>query len=120
MHEHLHQKAYFFCTGKKGALKKRLYGLLSYAFYPEEQLPAPVFRLVCLASILGLLPFCAIAAIAAFLSAPKWITGVILASGVVYLMGTAQDLYWFWKLRTYSHEWLVSDQGDHLVLRPKK
>jgi hypothetical protein len=120
IHEYLHQKAYFLCTGKKGVVRKRLHGLLAYAFYAEEELSAPIFRLVSLASILGLLPFCATVAIAAFFSAPKWITGILLASGVVYLMGTTQDLYWFWRLRTYDHEWLISDRGDYLILRLKK
>jgi len=120
IHEYLHQKVYFLCTGKKGTVRKRLRGFPAYAFYAEEQLPAPVFQLVSLASILGLLPFCAIAAITAFLSAPKWITGIILASGVVYLLGMIQDIYWFWRLRAYGHEWFVSDQGDYLILHAKK
>jgi len=119
IHEHLHQLAYLLLTGEKGTIQRFL-KIVPITFLPDSELPAPVFRTITAAPLLWVAPLGMTATISVFFGLPERLTDFLSVICLLYPWSIGRDVYWIVKLRAYNHEWLVSDQGDYLVLRFRK
>jgi hypothetical protein len=90
---------------------------LPVAFFPEQELILPVFRLVAAASLIWPVFLALIALTAYSFRLPHWFLSALWVVCGLSFWGTGLDLYWIKRLYRFDDSWTVLDQGDHLILR---